>query len=290
MIEGDWRANGVPAKSPIIPGHELVGRVVSMGEGVDGFAVGQRVGVQPLWWTCERCEYCLTGREQLCTSKRITGETLDGGYAELILANERHAYPVPDSVGDAEGAPLFCAGVTALGAVSKARLEPGRTLALFGFGGVGHMVQQFAQLSGADVTVIARSPAHLKVARDAGAARTLDAGHVDVDGELRRGGGVDAAIVFAPSPKLVAQAIAGTKSGGIIVLGAFAEVGQLPFVEEKTVVGTVLGSRQLMREVLRLAGAGKVRALVEVLPLARAADALAKLRKGEIGARAVLVP
>jgi propanol-preferring alcohol dehydrogenase len=290
MIEGDWVAMGVPAKSPIVPGHEVVGRVVAVGEGVEGLAAGQRVGVQPLWSTCERCEYCVTGREQLCQKKQITGETVDGGYAELLLASERHVYPVPDSISDAEAAPLFCPGITAFGAVSKARLAPGRTLALFGFGGVGHMVQQLAQLAGADVTVIARSAAHLKLAHELGAARALDAGRVDVDDELRRAGRVDAAIVFAPSTKLLAQAIAGIKPGGIVVVGAFAEIGELPFVDEKTVVGSLLGSRQQMRELLGLAGAGKVRAVVETLPLERAPEALARLKRGEVEARLVLVP
>jgi propanol-preferring alcohol dehydrogenase len=290
MIEGDWVAMGVPAKSPIVPGHEVVGRVAEVGEGVDDITAGQRVGVQPLWSTCERCEYCLTGREQLCASKQITGETVDGGYAELLLACARHVYPVPDTLPDAEAAPLFCPGITAFGAVSKARLAPGHTLALFGFGGVGHMVQQLAQLAGANVTVVARSAAHLKLAGALGAARTLDAGRVDVDDELRRAGRVDAAIVFAPSTKLLAQAIAGIKPGGIVVVGAFAEVGELPFVEEKTVVGSLLGSRQQMRELLGLAGAGKVRAVVETLPLVRAAEALASLKRGEVEARLVLVP
>jgi len=186
MIEGDWVKNGVPARSPIIPGHEIVGRVVAIGEGVDGIAAGQRVGVQPLWWTCERCEFCLTGREELCQNKKLTGEMVDGGYAELVVANERHVYPVPDGLADAEAAPLFCPGITALGAVSKARLAPGRTLALFGFGGVGHLVQQLAQLAGAEVTVIARSASHLKLATKLGAARTLDATHItDSEADLR---------------------------------------------------------------------------------------------------------
>jgi propanol-preferring alcohol dehydrogenase len=288
MIEGDWAAKGVPAMTPIVPGHEVVGRVVSVGEGVRDVAVGDRVGVQPLWSTCERCEYCLTGREQLCADKQITGETVDGGYADRMVAMERHVYRVPDAIPDAEAAPLFCPGITAYGAVSKARLAPGRSLAIFGFGGVGHMVQQIAQLHGAEVTVVARSAAHLQLARKLGAARALDATRVDVEDALRRSGRVDAAIVFAPSPQLLAQAIRGTKPGGVIVVGAFAEVGELPFVEEKSVVGSLLGSRQQMKELLVLAASGKVRAVVETLPLERAADALSRLKRGDVEARLVL--
>ena len=289
MIEGDWVRNGVPAKLPIIPGHEIVGRVAAVGEGVEGIVIGARVGVQPLWTSCERCEYCLTGREQLCPYKEITGETVDGGYAEYLVAKERHVYMVPESVSDAEGAPLFCPGITAFGAVSKARLAPGRALALYGFGGVGHMVQQLAQLAGAEVTVVARSAGHLALAKKLGAARTIDSSKADPVDVLRKRGGVDAAIVFAPSTALLREAIRGTKPGGVIVVGALADVGELPFVEEKTVVGTLLGSRQQMHELLRLAGEGKVRAVVETLPLERAGEALRRMKRGEIEARAVVV-
>jgi propanol-preferring alcohol dehydrogenase len=246
--------------------------------------------VQPLWATCEKCEYCLTGREELCPYKKVTGETVDGGYAEYVLARERHVYVVPESISDAEAAPLFCAGITAFSAVAKARLAPGKTLAVFGFGGVGHMVQQLAELAGAEVTVVARSASHLALATKLGAARTIDVSSTAADDVLRKSGGVDAAIVFAPSSTLLKQAIRGTKSGGVIVVGAFAEVGELPFVEEKTVVGSLLGSREQMREVLRLAGAGKVHAVVESFPLDQAGDALRRLKREEFEARAVLVP
>jgi len=152
------------------------------------------------------------------------------------------------------------------------------------------MVQQLAQLAGADVTVVARSASHLGLATRLGAARTIDVSATGADDVLRRDGGVDAAILFAPSSALLRQAIRGTKPGGVIVVGAFAEIGELPFVEEKTVVGSLLGSRQQMRELLRLAGAGKVRAVVESLPLERVGDALGRLKRGEIEARAVVVP
>ncbi len=290
MIEGDWVRNGVPAKLPIIPGHEIVGRVTALGDGVESFSVGDRVGVQPLWSTCEKCEYCLTGREELCQSKEITGETVDGGYADYLVAKERHAYLVPESLSDAEAAPLFCPGITAFNAVSKAHLAPGKTLAIFGYGGVGHMIQQLAQLAGAAVTVVARSAQHIALATRLGAARTIDVSVNPADEALRADGGVDAAILFAPSSALLKQAIRGTKPGGIIVVGAFADVGELPFVEEKTVVGSLLGSREQMRELLRLAASGKVHAVVESFPLDRVDEALNQLKREEIEARAVVVP
>jgi propanol-preferring alcohol dehydrogenase len=289
MIEGDWVAYGVPAKLPIIPGHEIIGEVTGIGPGVDWFTEGDRVGIQPLWSSCGRCEYCLTGREQLCHFKQITGETVDGGYAEFVLAKEEHAYPVPDEIGDVEGAPLFCPGITAYGAISKARLAPGKSMALFGIGGVGHMVLQFARLSGADVIAVGRSPHHLKLAEELGATQTVNSSLADPGETLKACGGVDTAIVFAPSTAVLHQAIKAVKRGGIVVVGVFAEAGMVSFPEEKTIVGSVLGSRQQMREVLQLAAAGKVRATCETFRLEQAEEALRRLKQGEVKARAVLV-
>jgi propanol-preferring alcohol dehydrogenase len=289
MIEGDWVAAGVPAKSPIVPGHEIVGRVTAVGERVTTFAVGARVGIQPLWSSCGRCEYCLTGREQLCSTKQITGETVDGGYAEYVLAKEAHAYALPDAIADIEAAPLFCPGVTAYAAVAKARLAPGRRVAVFGIGGVGHMALQIARLTGADTIAVSRGGQHLRLAERLG-ARTLDASRTDAASILRKEGGVDASIVFAPSSTVVRQAIAATRPGGIVVIGVEADLGPFAFVEGKTIVGSVIGSRQQMREVLALAAAGKLKAIVETFRLAQAEVALAHLKRGEIEARAVLVP
>ena len=290
MIEGDWIAQGVPAKSPIVPGHEIVGTIRELGEGVQGFARGERVGVQPLWSTCGLCEYCLTGREQLCRAKQITGETVDGGYAEYVIAKAEHAYPVPATLDPAAAASLFCPGITAYGAVAKADPRPGQRVAVFGIGGVGHMVVQMARLFGADVIAVARSRPHLALAEEVGAAESVDSSRVDPGDVLAKRGGVDASIVFAPSSAVVAQAIRATKPGGTVVLGVFASVGELPFADEKRVVGSVIGPRQQMREVITLAATGRLRVVHEDFPLAEAEEALAKLKRGEVKARAVLVP
>jgi alcohol dehydrogenase, propanol-preferring len=288
MIEGDWVPYGVPAKSPIVPGHEVVGRVEALGEGVTGFAPGDRVGIQPLWSSCLSCRYCLTGREQLCQTRQITGETVDGGYAELVLATAAHAYAVPDSIPDVEAAPLFCPGITAYGAVSKIAVGPGQRVAVFGIGGVGHMVLQLLRLHGAEPVAVARNARHLDLSRRLGAS-VVDASREDAGEALRQQGGVDAAIVFAPSPALLAQAIAATRPGGTIVVGAFAGISTFPFADEKRIVGTVIGSRQAMRELLALAGRGLLRAVCEPFPLEQASEALRRLKQGEIEARAVLV-
>ena len=287
MIEGDW-APAVPSKLPIIPGHEVVGAVAELGAGVDWLAVGDRVGIQPLFDTCGRCEYCVSGREQLCQAKEITGESVDGGYAEYLLAAAAHTYRLPDGLSDVDAAPLFCPGITAYGSLSKARLSPGASVAVFGVGGVGHLVLQMAGLWGADVTAVTRGRNHQELAEELGA--TVVDGNAEPGAALARRGGVDAAIVFAPSSAVLGEAIRATKPGGIVVVGAEAEVGPLPFADEKTVVGSVLGTREQMREVLRLAAAGKVRAHCERFALDEATEALTRLKQGRIRARAVLVP
>ena len=289
MIEGDWVEGGVPAKSPIIPGHEVVGTVAKLGEDTKNFAVGDRVGVQPLWWTDLTCEFCLTGRENLCPQKLITGEHVDGGYAEYMLSVAAHTYHLPDNLKDAEAAPLFCPGITAYHAVQKAQLSPGKTVALFGMGGVGHMVIQFAKLAGADVIAIARGERHRTIASELGAVRTIDPAKLDVVKELQRNGGVDAAIVFAPSGEMFQQAFKAVKNGSIVVNGAAHDIGTLAFDDEKQIVSSVIGPRKHMLDVLQIAVAGKVKVIAETFPLEDAEKALQRLKDGTIEARAVLV-
>jgi propanol-preferring alcohol dehydrogenase len=151
------------------------------------------------------------------------------------------------------------------------------------------MVIQFAALTGADVIAVSRGAEHLELAREIGAVETINSAEVDPGEVLAEQGGVDASIVFAPSDAAVAQAIRGTRPGGTVVIGVNAEVGALPFAEEKTVVGSLLGTRQQMREVLEIAAAGKVRAQCEEYPLEQAGEALQRLKEGKIRARAVLV-
>jgi propanol-preferring alcohol dehydrogenase len=288
MIEGDWA--GVPSQFPIIPGHEVVGRIEQLGEGVDWLPVGARAGVQPLFSTCGHCEFCMAGRDHLCQAKEITGETVNGGYAEYMVADARHTYLLPDSLGDAAAASLFCPGITAYGAVAKAGLTPSRSAAVFGIGGVGHLVLQMALLHGGAVTAVTRGTAHLAVAEELGATHVIDATREDPGEVLARAGGVNASFVFGPSNELVRQAIQATKPGGIIVTGVNVDLGRFAFATEKTVVGSLLGTRQQMREVIELAAAGKIHVVHEQQPLEAADETLARLKRGEIRARAILVP
>jgi len=287
MVEGEWLP-GTPASMPIIPGHEVVGTVTALGQDVTHLTVGERVGVQPIWSTCGRCEFCLSGSEQLCRGRQVTGETRDGGYAELMLAEAAYTYPIPENVSDAEAAPLLCPGITAYSAVKKAALSPGQRVAVLGIGGVGHMVIQVARLTGADVYAVTRSAIHQALAEEVGALRSYSP----------KGSGtqhipeatLDAAIVFAPSPSAVEEAMRITKPGARIVLGVAETVGLMDIGDEKTVVGSVLGNRWEMLEVLRLAEAGKLQSMYAEYPLHEANKVLARLKAGEIRARAVLVP
>jgi propanol-preferring alcohol dehydrogenase len=288
MIEGDWASGGNPSHLPIIPGHEVVGTITELGVGVTHLSVGDRVGVMPLWSTCGYCEFCLSGLDQLCQVKEITGETVDGGYAEYMVGTAAHTHVLPDALDFQDAAPLFCPGITAYGSVTKARLTPGKKVAVFGIGGVGHVVLQMAGLTGAEVFAVSRGRNHLELSEELGAT-SIDAGREDPGEALQRVGGVDASIVFAPSDAVVDQAIRATRPGGIIVIGVNAGIEVLPFAQEKMVVGSLLGTRQQMREVLQLAAAGKIKAQCQPFALDEATEALTELKAGNVRARAVLM-
>jgi propanol-preferring alcohol dehydrogenase len=286
MVQGEWMPAS-PALLPIIPGHEVVGEVVELGAGVSNLQVGDRVGVQPLWSTCGSCEHCLTGVEQRCRHRQITGETRDGGFAELMVADARFAFPIPDSLSDTEAAPLLCPGVTALGAVRKAAVSPGQRVGVIGIGGVGHVVIQLAALAGAEVTAITATPAHRALAEEVGARRVVAPSG---QGPALPDGVLDSTIVFAPSAAAVAEAVRVTKPGGRIVLGVPAPLGPLDVGDEKLVLTTVLGSRWDVVQVLDLAARAMIRIVHTDHALDEVNEVLARLDTGQVEARAVLVP
>jgi alcohol dehydrogenase, propanol-preferring len=286
MVQGDWVDGGVPAISPIIPGHEVTGRVVEVAADVDGFTVGDPVGVQPLWWTCEVCEFCTSGREQLCHRRIITGEHVNGGYAEFMLANAAHTYPVPDGLDLIDAAPLFCPGITGFGAVQKAEIVPGQTVAVFGLGGVGHMAVQFAVLAGAEVVAVGRNAEHLRVARELGASRTIDS--TDPEQLAAIEDSAEVVLTFADADVVTAQALAALKSGGTLVAGVPLNVTGFHFNKAQTIKASILGNREQMRTVLALAASGQITTVVERFPMSEAAQALDLLAAGRLSSRAVL--
>jgi propanol-preferring alcohol dehydrogenase len=275
-------------KLPLMLGHEVVGRVDALGEGAAGFALGDRVGIPWLGWTCGSCPACRAGRENLCERARFTGYDLDGGYAEGALVDARYAFPLPSGYGDAEAAPLLCAGL--IGYRAWAPVREARRLGLYGFGAAAHLVAQLARHAGQEVLAFTRPG-------DAGGqafARSLGATWAGASGDTPPAP-LDAAILFAPVGALVPTALAATAPGGTVVCAGIhmSDIPSFPYAllwGERTVRSVANLTRRDGEELLALAPAAGVRTEVTTYPLARADDALADLRGGRVRGAAVLVP
>ena len=292
-IEGDWKELGIPPRLPTVPGHEVVGKIIEIGKNVTKFKVGDRAGITPLLESCMKCQYCNEGKEYLCESMEVLGESLKGGYAEYITVTEDFATKIPDTMKPEYAAPLFCAGITAYKAVKASEPSKNKKIGIFGIGGVGHMAIQFAKLEGADVIAISRNIKHLEVAKNLGVSTTItfnqDQGVVLK--ELKEKIGLlDAAIVFAPADIVTNTAIKAIKKGGLVVIATIGEISNFVAFEEKTIRGTLIGSRNDMKEVIKIAVEKNLKVVSEVYPLEQANEVLAKLKTSEIEARAVLIP
>ena len=237
-IEGDWKHVGIPDTLPIVPGHELVGKVIEIGNGVTKFKIGDRAGITPLLEACKKCQYCDEGKEYLCESSKITGETLKGGYSEYITVVEDFATKVPDSMKSEYAAPLFCAGITAYKAVKAAEPKLDKKIGIFGIGGVGHMAVQFAKIEKCKVIAFSRTQNHLDVAKRLGATDTMVFSNDKEEflGKVKEKHGLlDAAIVFAPADSVTDTAIKSVKKGGIIVIATIGKNPEFNVFEEKTI-------------------------------------------------------
>jgi len=292
-IEGDWKDLGIPPMLPTVPGHEVVGKIVEIGKNVTKFKVGDRAGISPLLESCMKCQYCKEGNEHLCESIQVLGESLKGGYAEYVTVTEDFATKIPEKMRPEYAAPLFCAGITAYKAVKASEPSKNKKIGIFGIGGVGHMAVQFAILEGADVIAISRNKKHLEIAKKLGASITITYSQ-DQEKFLQelkeKVGLLDAAIVFAPADMVTNTAIKAIKKGGLVVIGTIGEISNFVAFEEKTIRGTVIGSRNDMKEVIRIANEKNIKVFSEVYRLEQANEVLAKLKTSEIEARAVLVP
>lgn len=291
-IEGDWKDIGIPPTLPTVPGHEVVGKVIEIGSNVTKFKIGDRAGITPLLEACKVCQYCKEGKEQLCESSIITGESLKGGYAEYITVSEDFATKIPESMKSEYAAPLFCAGITAYKAVKAAEPQSHKKIGIFGIGGVGHMAVQFAKVEGCEVIAFSRSKNHLDVAKRLGAIDTMTFSENQefLDELKKRHGMLDAAIVFAPADIVTDVAIKSVKRGGLIVI---ATVGKNPTFfafDEKTIRGTVIGSTKDMEQVIKICDEKKFTVIIETYPLEKANEVLKKLKDSQIQARAVLMP
>jgi propanol-preferring alcohol dehydrogenase len=275
-------------KLPLVPGHEIIGTVVEKGESVDRFAVGDRVGVPWLGWTCGVCEYCRSGRENLCDRAQFTGYQIDGGYAELTVADQRYCFAIDPRYGDVEAAPLMCAGLIGYRTLRMAGDAP--LIGIYGFGAAAHIVAQVARHQGRRLFAFTRpgDVAAQQFARSLGAEW---AGGSDQSPPEP----LDAALIFAPAGALVPAALAATKKGGTVVSGGIhmSDIPSFPYRilwEERVLRSVANLTRRDAEEFLALAPAAGVRTETVTYPLARANDALADLRNGALQGAAVLTP
>ena len=292
-IEGDWKELGIPPTLPTVPGHEVVGTIVEIGTNVTKFKVGDRAGITPLLEACKNCQYCKEGKEYLCESSTITGESFKGGYTEYITVTEDFATKIPENMKPEYAAPLFCAGITAFKAVKAAEPQQDKKIGIFGIGGVGHMAVQFANIEGCNVIAFSRNQNHLDVAKRLGATDTIkfSGSQEDLLAQIKeKHGMLDAAIVFAPADLVTDSAIKSVKKGGIIVIATIGENPSFVAFEEKTIRGTLIGSTKDMEQVIKICDEKNLEVISERFPLEKANEVLKKLKDSEIEARAVLIP
>jgi propanol-preferring alcohol dehydrogenase len=295
VADGDWSQLSAIVKRPLILGHEIAGRVIEKGRNAGDLQIGDRVGVPWVHWTCGECEFCRDGNENLCSRQKITGVTVDGGYAEFVKAPASHAIKIPDGLSSVEAAPLFCAGVTVFRALRQARISSGQRLAVIGVGGLGHLAVQIGLRLGADVTAIDISDEKLALAKSLGASTVLNAASSNVVKELRDRGGVHVALVASAARAAYDLAFACVRpTGTLLVVGLPAENICFPPIlmaaAEIRIQASAVGTRQDVREVLALASGGKIRCRAGTRPLSEANEALDQLRNGQISGRIVLIP
>jgi alcohol dehydrogenase, propanol-preferring len=295
VADGDWPQLVPITKRPLILGHEIAGRVVEKGAAVHDLELGDRVGVPWVYWTCGECDFCREGNENLCARQKITGVTVDGGYAEFVKVPASHATRIPEVLSAVDAAPLFCAGVTVYRALKHAKIQPGQRLAVFGIGGLGHLAVQIGLGLGAIVTAIDVSDEKLAHAKSLGASATLNAATVNVVKELRRTGGVHTALVTSASKKAYDTAFPCVRpTGMLLVVGLPSESLCFPPIlmaaTEVRIQASSVGTREDLEELLALGAAGKVRCQTATRPLAQVNEVLEQLRHGQVSGRIVLVP
>ncbi len=283
VVEGDLASR----RSPVVPGHEVVGVVDQVGPGAERFAPGDRLGIAWLRGTCGRCRECRRGRENLCREASFTGWTHDGGYAELAVVPESHAYRLPDDLDDVEVAPLLCAGIIGYRALQRSGFTPGDRLGLWGFGGSAHLTAQVAAAMGAELFVVTRGEPGRQLARELGAVWVGQPGDTPPEP-------MDAAISFAPSGEVVPDALASLGPGGVLALAGI-HVSRIPpldyaqhLFEEREVRSVTANTRADGEAFLGLADRLGVRATTVTYPFEDADVALRDLAAGAFAGAAVL--
>jgi propanol-preferring alcohol dehydrogenase len=275
-------------KLPLVPGHEIIGVVAAVGNNVERYQTGDRVGVPWLGWTCGACEYCRVGRENLCDQARFTGYTLDGGYAEYTVADQRYCFHIPDAYSDAEAAPLLCAGL--IGYRSLGKTGDAKRIGIYGFGAAAHIITQVARFQGREIYAFTRRGDREGelFAKSLGAVWAGDSESMPPER-------LDAAIIFAPVGELVPLALKAVGKGGTIVCGGIhmTDIPAFPYEllwKERSICSVANLTRRDGEEFFALAPRIPVQTTVQTFPLTEANEALSRLRKGQIRGAAVLVP
>lgn len=289
--DGDWP---VKPTLPFTPGHEGVGTVVALGAGARGVKEGDRVGVPWLHTSCGACEHCLTGWETLCDGQQMTGYTVDGGFAEYVLADPGYVGHLPDALGFPEAAPLLCAGVTVYKGLKMTDTKPGEWVVVSGIGGLGHMAVQYARAMGLHVAAVDIAPEKLALAESLGADLTVNASVEDPVAVIQREvKGAHGVIVTAVSRAAFQQALGMLRKRGTMTLVGLPP-GEFPLpifdvvLNAKTVRGSIVGTRKDLEECLQFAAEGKVQAHFSVDTLENINSIFATMKAGRIDGRVVL--
>jgi len=284
----------LPIEWPRVPGHEVVGRIDLVGEGVEGWVVGQRVGVGFLGGSCGHCEYCRDGDLVNCVNQGFTGVQQNGGYAEVMIAKASSLMAVPDELSSVDAAPLLCAGLTTFSALRNSPARAGDLVAVLGVGGLGHLGVQYARHMGFEVIAINRGgDDKAELAKKLGAHRYIDSAVTDIAKALQERGGAQVVLVTASGGKAVAAAVKGLRRGGVVIsLGATDEPIELSAFEllfkSLGVAGALTGTPAAGDATLRFSALSDVAAMVETMPLERAPEAYAKMISGQARFRMVL--
>lgn len=295
LAGGEWDLLKPITKLPLVLGHEVAGTIEALGEGVTGFAVGERVGVSWLHFTCGECEFCRAGRETLCTKQLVTGCTVDGGFAEFIKAKSSHTAKLPDNLSFAEAAPLLCAGLTVHNSLKTSGVGAGQKVAIFGVGGLGHLAVQLAKARGAEVIAVDVTDDKLDLAKECGADHTVNAATTQAYKEIKKlsAGGAHVVMVTSGSRAAYETALRSLRRGGTLAVVGMApepiSVSTVALVSgEYRIVASAVGTRDDLREILQLAADGKVKCKIETRSFDQVWNVMNEMRDGRLIGRVVL--
>lgn len=289
LAAGEWPL----PKLPLVLGHEAVGIVEAVGEGVSNFKTGDRAGVPWIYRTCGECEFCASDREALCPAILVTGFMVDGGYAELIKAPASHAVRTPEELSFVEAAPVYCAGLTPYRALKSSGARVGDTVAIWGVGGLGHYGVQIAKAMGARVVAVDIAPEKLELAQRLGADAVVDAARSKAGEAVKALGGAHVVVNLAPSAETLTQGFTALRRGGTLMLvglppGNFTLPMLGSVAKGIRILTSAVGSRQDLREVLALAAAGKIKTVAEMCTLEDVNQVFERMRQRKISGRVVV--